>query len=132
MLVDGIETIVGIFQDAQFGPVILLELGGIFVEVLKDHSIRVPPLSREEALQMVREIKGSKLFEDFRGKSKANIKSIVDVLVSTSELELGFKDVISELDINPLIVNDEGRWLKAVDVLVVLKKPTALKLQNTP
>ena len=98
-------------------------MGGIFVEVLKDISLRVTPVSQSDAEQMVKEIKGYPILQGVRGKKRADIEAVVDVLQKISRLAQDWKDTISEIDINPLIVFDEGHGVKAADALVVLKKP---------
>ena len=121
MIGDGTEVIVGVSQDPQFGPVVLFGLGGIFVEALTDVSLRVAPVSRAEAWDMVNEIKGAQVLKGFRGKPPADVDSIVDVLVRLSSFASSQKDRIAEIDINPLIVREKGRGARAVDALVVLR-----------
>jgi acetyltransferase len=123
MIQGGIEVMIGISQDPQFGTTVAFGLGGIFVEVLKDISLRVAPLSTSDAEQMVKEIKGYQILQGIRGKKPADVKAIVDVLLRISRLAQDCRDIITEIDINPLIVFDEGRGVKAADALVVLKTP---------
>jgi acetyltransferase len=123
MIQDGSEVMIGMSQDPQFGPIIAFGLGGIFVEVLKDISLRATPLSQSDAEQMVQEIKGYPILQGIRGKKPADVETIVDVLQKISRLAEDWKDTISEIDINPLIVFDAGHGVKAADALVVLKKP---------
>jgi len=123
MMRGGTEVMIGMSQDPQFGPTIAFGLGGIFVEVLKDISLRVAPLSISDAEQMVKEIKGYQILQGVRGKKPSDVKAIVDVLLRISRLAQDCKDIISEIDVNPLIVFDEGRGVKAADALVVLKTP---------
>jgi acetyltransferase len=123
MIQGGFEIMIGMSQDPQFGPTIAFGLGGIFVEVLKDISLRVTPLFQSDAEQMVKEIKGYPILQGVRGKKRADIEAVVDVLQRISRLAQDWKDTISEIDINPLIVFDEGRGVKAADALVVLKTP---------
>ncbi|MCK4791035.1 MAG: acetate--CoA ligase family protein, partial [Desulfobacteraceae bacterium] len=117
------EVIVGMSEDPQFGPTIAFGLGGIFVEVLKDISLRVVPLLKSDADLMVRETKGYQILKGLRGRGRSDIESVIDVLLKISRLAEDWKDYISEIDINPLIVFDEGHGVKALDALVVLKKP---------
>jgi acetyltransferase len=114
---------IGMSQDPQFGPTIAFGLGGIFVEVLKDISLRVAPLSISDAEQMVKEIKGYQILQGVRGKQPSDVKAIVDVLLRISRLAQDCEDTITEIDVNPLIVFDEGRGVKAADALIVLKRP---------
>jgi acetyltransferase len=122
MIPDGTEVMIGMSQDHQFGPTIAFGLGGIFVEVLKDISLRVTPLSQSDAEQMVKEIKGYPILQGVRGKKRSDIDAIVDVLLRISRLSRDWEDTIAEIDVNPLIVLDEGRGVRAADALVVLKK----------
>jgi acetyltransferase len=121
MIQGGSEVMIGMSQDPQFGPTIVFGLGGIFVEILKDISLRVAPISPADAEQMVKEIKGYPMLTGVRGKKRADIEAVVDVLLRISKLAKDWEDTISEIDINPLIVFDEGHGVKAVDALVVLK-----------
>ncbi|KCZ72378.1 ATP-grasp domain protein [Candidatus Methanoperedens nitroreducens] len=102
----GHEVIVGLKKDAQFGHALMFGLGGIFVEVYRDVSFRVTPIDRKDALDMISEIKGYPVLRGIRGRKPANIDSIVDVLVSVSDM--AEKENIIELDINPLIVNESA------------------------
>jgi acetyltransferase len=122
MIPNGTEVMIGMSLDPQFGPTIAFGMGGIFVEVLKDISLRVAPLSKFDAEQMVNEIKGYPILQGIRGKKRSDIESIVDILLRVARLAEDCRDIISEIDINPLIVFDEGRGVKALDALVV-KKP---------
>jgi len=120
MIREGIEVIVGISRDSQFGPVVLFGLGGIFVELFHDVALRLAPVTVAEATDMVEEIKGSRLLKGFRGKPAADVEAIVDVISRVSQLAVDLKDRVLELDINPLIVCQKGKGVRAVDALVVL------------
>lgn len=102
----GHETIIGLKKDAQFGHAIMFGLGGIFVEVYKDVSFRVVPIGRNEALDMISEIKGYPILKGIRGRKPADIEAIATVLVAVSGMAQ--KENIVELDINPLIVDETG------------------------
>jgi acyl-CoA synthetase (NDP forming) len=80
----GVEVIMGMSKDAQFGPVLMFGLGGVFVEVLKDVAFRIVPLARRDASQMIREIKGYPLLEGYRGQEPANITVLEDMLLKLS------------------------------------------------
>jgi acetyltransferase len=123
MIQNGSEVMIGMSQDPQFGPTMAFGMGGIFVEVLKDISLRVTPLSKSDAEQMVCEIKGYQILQGVRGKKRSDIEAIVDVLLRVARLAEDWRNTISEIDINPLIVFDEGQGVKALDALVVSKKP---------
>lgn len=112
--IKGNEVIVGSKKDLQFGNVIMFGLGGIFVEVLKDISFRICPVNKKDALDMIKEIKGFKVLQGYRGE-KANINKIADIIVKTSNLVE--KENIEELDFNPIIVNNKEA--KIVDAKII-------------
>lgn len=102
MVEDGIEVIIGGKKDPQFGQVIMFGLGGIFTEVLKDVSFRVVPIDKKDGKEMIKEIKGYKVLQGYRGK-KYDMEALVDILLKTSKL-LDENREIKELDINPIFV----------------------------
>jgi len=102
----GHETIVGLKSDPQFGHALMFGLGGIFVEVYRDVSFRVVPVERRDALDMISEIKGYAILRGIRGRKPADIDAIADVLMAASDM--AEKESIIELDINPLIVHEQG------------------------
>jgi acyl-CoA synthetase (NDP forming) len=122
MVAPAMECIVGMKVDPQFGPVVMFGLGGIFVEVFDDVSLRVAPLGPSCAAAMVRGIRGYRLLSGARGQAKADLPAIEHVLVRMSALALDLEPHISEIDINPLMVLSEGRGAVAADALVVLNK----------
>lgn len=117
---EGEEVILGLKRDPAFGPVILFGLGGIFVEIYKDVSLRVAPLTREDAMDMVRKIKAYPLLAGARGRRPRDVDSIVDAILRLSQLAIAHPE-IRELDINPLIVRDEGEGCFAADVKILIK-----------
>lgn len=128
MITSGTEVIIGTTTDPQFGPVIMFGLGGIFVEVLEDVSFRVLPITSNDAEEMVKEIKGYKVLEGFRGKPRTDQRAIIDILLKVSRLSTEMRDWVAELDLNPVIVLAEGNGAKAVDVrLIVTGRPTEAK-----
>lgn len=120
MIPQGIEAIVGINRDPQFGPVIMFGLGGIFVEVLKDVSMRLAPVSLDEAFQMIHEVRGYKLLTGVRGAPKSDISALAETLVKVSRMPIRLGQRFEQLDINPLIVLPDGRGVKVADALIVL------------
>jgi len=119
MLKPGLEMIIGIKKDPVFGPAIVLGLGGVFVEVLKDVSTRVAPLREEDARAMLEELKGRALLEGARGSLPRDKDALVEVLVKVSRLAYEMEDLIQEMDINPLIVQARGDGAVAADALFV-------------
>jgi acyl-CoA synthetase (NDP forming) len=120
---DGVETVVGVSEDELFGPVVMVGLGGILVEVLGDVAFGVPPFGREEAERMVRELKGFPLLEGVRGAPPADVGALVDVIMKVQRLALDLADrsdvALAELDVNPLLVRPEGKGAIALDALAV-------------
>ena len=116
-MLSGTEIIIGGKRDATFGPTVLFGLGGVFVEVMKDVSLRVCPISSRDATEMISEIKGYKLLTGFRGSEPVKLSALKDVLLKTSKMML-LEEQIKELDINPLFANSKG--VTAVDARVVI------------
>ncbi|MGV6874860.1 acetate--CoA ligase family protein [Pseudochelatococcus sp. B33] len=122
----GIELIVGVSRDEQFGPVLMLGLGGVLAEALEAVTWRVCPVNRREAREMIGEVRGlSRLLAGFRGSPKADEGALVDALVAVSRLAVDAADEIASLDINPLSVLPEGQGAIALDALVVPVHRTA-------
>ena len=120
MVTDASEVIVGVSRDPQFGPLVMFGLGGIYVEVLKDVTFRVAPMSRLQARQMIETIRSYELLAGIRGQSPADIDAIVDTILRISQLATDFEE-IAELDINPLFVREKGRGAVAADMRLVMK-----------
>jgi len=112
------EVIVGSIKDPQFGPALMFGLGGIFVEVLKDVTFRIAPITEEEALEMITEVKAYPLLKGYRNTPPADINAIVQILLSTSKLVMEHQE-IKELDLNPIMVYEKGA--KTVDARIVLE-----------
>lgn len=117
----GIEVIVGLTTDAQFGPVLMFGLGGIFVEVLKDVSFRIVPLTRRDAREMIAEIKGFPLLQGYRGQEPADLTTLEELLLKLSAFAEQHPEV-QEVDLNPIFAYRDGAL--AVDARVVLKGST--------
>jgi acetyltransferase len=116
MVQDGVEVIVGVTKDPVFGHAIMFGLGGIFVEVLRDVSFRIAPLTRADAEEMLDEIRGRRVLEGVRGKPAADREALIDVLLRVSQLVIDHPDRIDEIDLNPLVVLPKGA--KVVDALI--------------
>ena len=115
----GVEVIIGMSKDAQFGPVLMFGLGGILVEVLKDVSFRIVPLARRDAAEMIREIKGYPLLEGYRGQEPVDVSNLEEMLLKVSEFVEKHPE-IKELDLNPIFAY--GRGAVAVDARVILEE----------
>jgi acetyltransferase len=110
---EGTETIVGVNRDPQFGPLVLFGLGGIFVEVLEDTTLRVAPVSEPEAREMIDEVKAAPLLRGARGRTPADVEGVIETIQRLSQLVTDFPAIL-ELDINPLVAGPDG--VRAVDV----------------
>jgi 4-hydroxybutyryl-CoA synthetase (ADP-forming) len=120
MVRSGKETILGAKQDPIFGPLVMFGLGGIYVEVLRDVVFRLAPIDEDEASRMVHSIKTLKLLKGVRGEKPSDLRAIVDSLQRLSQLVTQFPE-IEEFDINPLLVLEEGKGVRVVDVRISLK-----------
>lgn len=123
MIPNGLELMLGLVSDPIFGPVVVAGLGGIHVEVLKDIAHRIAPIGADEALAMLRELRGYRLLEGVRGARPADIDTLVDLIVRLSWLGHDFKDSIVELDINPLVLFEQGSGARVIDAMVIVAAP---------
>ncbi len=119
MVTSGLELILGRKQNRQFGPVVLVGLGGIFVELFEDIAVRVAPISRREAQEMIEGVRGAQILLGARGRKRADIEAVVDAILHFSQLMIDFPE-IQELDINPLKVFYGKEGCRALDTRVIL------------
>ena len=117
----GLEVIVGSRRDPQFGPLVMFGLGGTYVEVLRDVTFRLAPLSPAEAREMVQKTAAGRLLAGVRGQPPGDIEGVVEALLHVGHLMADLPQ-ISEVDLNPLIVGPAGKGIWAVDVRLVLKE----------
>jgi len=115
----GVEIIIGVTEDVQFGPVVMFGLGGIWVEAIKDVAFRVVPVSAWDADEMVREIKGFAVLQGYRGQEAVDISFLAKLITRISEF-IEKNPQVKELDINPLIAYGDGAV--AVDARIVIKR----------
>ena len=118
MAKQGIEIIIGMTKDAQFGPVIMFGLGGILVEVIKDVSFRIVPMTKRDASEMITEIKGYPILKGYRGQDPADVPYLEDLIVKVSEF-VDKNPEIKELDLNPVFAYKDGAM--AVDARIILE-----------
>jgi acyl-CoA synthetase (NDP forming) len=114
----GIEVIIGMSKDAQFGPVLVFGLGGVWVEIIEDTSLRVIPVTKKDAQEMIREIKGYRILAGYKGQDPVDISKLEDLLLAVSELAEQ-NPMVKELDLNPVIAYSDSAI--AVDARVVLE-----------
>jgi acetyl coenzyme A synthetase (ADP forming)-like protein len=119
MVPQGREVLIGISRDPQFGPLLVTGLGGIYVEVLKDVSFRIAPIARWEAEEMIGELRSSPLLLGQRGERPSDVDAIVNCMLRVSQLAVDFPEIV-ELDVNPLMVQEEGKGAVALDMRLVL------------
>jgi acetyl coenzyme A synthetase (ADP forming)-like protein len=117
---DGIEVLVGMSKDPQFGPLVTFGLGGILVEALKDVTFRVAPFGRQDAEEMLDEIRAHSLLDGVRGRPAADREAMADTLLRISQMVTDFPEIV-EMDINPLMVYQRGQGAVALDMRLVLK-----------
>jgi len=119
----GREIILGIVRDANFGPMLMVGIGGIHVEVLRDVAFAPVPLGPEEALALLSELKGAALLDSVRGAPPADRAALVELMTKLSRFAADHADLIEEIDLNPVIVHPEGQGLTVVDALIVTRRP---------
>lgn len=112
------EVIVGATKDPQFGPALMFGLGGIFVEVLKDVTFRIAPITESDAQEMITEVKAYPILKGYRGQPAVDVDAIVKILMDTSRLVMDHQE-IKELDLNPIIVYEKGA--KTVDARIIIE-----------
>jgi acyl-CoA synthetase (NDP forming) len=120
-MVQGTEVLLGARSDPQYGPFLMIGLGGIFVEVLKDVAIRLLPVDEREAREMLKELRGYKVLEGVRRQAPRDIDALVKALVGLSEIFAAHRNHLSDMEINPMMVRAQGGGVAAVDVRLVRK-----------
>jgi acetyltransferase len=120
-MVQGTEVLIGARTDPQYGPFLMVGLGGIFVEVLKDVSIRLLPVDEREARAMLGELRGYKVLEGVRGQGPRDIDALVKAMVGLGDIFATHRNLVSDMEINPIMVRAQGGGVAAVDVRLVRK-----------
>ncbi len=120
-MVRGTEVLIGSRNDPQYGPFLMVGFGGVFVEVLKDVSIRLLPVDESEARAMLKELRGYKVLEGVRGQKPRDVDALVKAMVGLSEIFAAHREHLSDLEINPIMVREQGKGVAAVDVRLVRK-----------
>ncbi|MDO9508363.1 MAG: acetate--CoA ligase family protein [Thermovirgaceae bacterium] len=118
MVSDGMECMIGVKRDPLFGPLVAVGLGGIYVEILNDVSIRQAPVDRDEAVRMIRDLRGFPLLAGTRGKPPRDVDALADMVSKISVMACA-EDTLGELDVNPVFVLDEGNGAVVVDAVVI-------------
>ena len=120
-MVQGTEVLIGARTDPQYGPFLMVGLGGIFVEVLKDVSMRLLPIDEREARAMLKELRGYKVLEGVRGQGPRDVDALVKGMVGLSDIFAAHRNYLSDMEINPIMVRAQGRGVAAVDVRLIRK-----------
>jgi acyl-CoA synthetase (NDP forming) len=120
-----VELLAGLKRDPQFGQVLVVGMGGIFVEVMRDASLAILPVSRARVEEMIHALRCRPLLEGARGRPKADVGALVDAVLRLARLGAELGEEIDQLDINPLIVLPRGQGVRAVDALIVKRGATA-------
>lgn len=115
----GVELILGTKKDPVFGPVVMVGLGGIFAEVLRDVALQIAPVTEAQATQMLRSLKAFPLLDGARGRAKADVAAAARAVAALSQFAARHADAVAEIDINPLVVMDQGQGAFALDALLV-------------
>jgi acyl-CoA synthetase (NDP forming) len=121
MVRGGVELVVGIKRDPQCGPVLLVGLGGVLVEVLRDTALALAPVGKAQARRMLEGLKGFKLLQGYRGAPAADLGAVCEAIARISEFAADHAGVVEEIDVNPLLARPDGAV--ALDALIVLRKP---------
>ena len=110
--------IIGVNNDKDFGPMIMVGMGGVFVELLRDVSLELAPLSPEGARAMIGRLKAAKLLTGFRGRAASDVEALSDVLVRVAAMCCALGDRLVSLDLNPVMVLPEGEGVRIVDIVM--------------
>jgi hypothetical protein len=119
----GREIILGITRDTVFGPMLMVGLGGIHVEVLRDIAFAPVPISEEQALALIDRLKGAAVLGPVRGAPAADRAALAELIVKLSRFAADHAELIEEIDLNPVIVHPQGQGLTVVDALIVKRSP---------
>ncbi|MEC8622218.1 MAG: acetate--CoA ligase family protein [Pseudomonadota bacterium] len=120
-MVAGTEMLVGLRDDPDFGPLLVIGLGGVFVEILKDVSLRLIPVDEPEVRAMLSELRGSKILDGYRGQPAPDVDALVENVMALCGFFLDHREVLSEMEINPLMVLERGKGVRAIDIRPVWK-----------
>lgn len=132
MIEDALEVLVGVVNDASFGPTVAVGLGGILTEVLRDVTYRVAPCDSATVRAMLDELRGRALFDGVRGGPPLDLDALVEAVVAVSRMAYALRDRVREVDINPLFVRPRGKGVAAADALIVLEPAASAPEASRP
>lgn len=121
MISGGVEMILGFHRDPQLGPAILLGAGGVATELFNDTALRLLPLTRSDAREMLRSLKTWPLLDGYRGRARADVAALEDAILAFAAMAEQLDEALLEAEINPLFVLPEGQGVKAADAVVILR-----------
>ncbi len=119
----GREVILGVKRDATFGPLLMVGLGGVHVEIFKDVTLAPVPLGHAEARELLARLKGAALLDAHRGEPPADVDALIELMVRLSQFAADHADAIAEIDLNPVLVHECGKGVSVVDALIVKGNP---------
>ena len=120
-MAEGVEMIVGALNNPSFGPLVVVGMGGVHAEVLRDVVRRYAPLTTEQAKDMILRLKGARLLQPFRGQPARDVQALAETVAKLSWMIVDHEREISEIELNPLMAGAEGRGVTAVDAVIRLK-----------
>src|SRR5690606_9152321 len=123
MLRGGTELIAGISRDPVFGPVVMVGMGGIYAEVLRDVVVQPAPVSEEQATAMIRSLRLFPLLDGARGQAPADVAAAARAVARLSEFACSHRDQVAEIDLNPILVRPQGQGIAILDALMVARTP---------
>lgn len=116
-MVNGNEVAIGMERDEQFGSVLMFGLGGIFIEIIGDVSLRIAPVDKEEALKMIKEVKGYRILSGYRGREPADIDKLADIICNVSQMAIKEKEIKS-IDFNPIIIDKNNACIADTRIII--------------
>lgn len=122
-MASGVEVLVGAREDAQFGPMLVIGLGGVLVELMQDVSVHLLPVTRDEVVEALSGLKVRRLLEGYRGAPPADVDALVDAILAVAETYLDRRGALADLEVNPIVVRPKGEGVCAVDIRAIWKDP---------
>ncbi len=122
-ITDGVEMVLGLSRDVEMGPVVMVGMGGVWLELFKDVAFVPPGLGRQRALECIAQTRAATLLAGYRGSPARDVDALADCMVALGQLAGELGDIIEAIDVNPLLVRSRGEGVVALDALVVLRPP---------
>ena len=119
---DGVEMVIGAHRDPEMGPAIMVGMGGVWLELIKDVAFSIPPISNEKARDMIAQTHAGRLLQGYRGSPALDVGAVVRAIVALGRIATDLGDVVQSIDVNPFMVMPDGQGGMALDALVVLQQ----------